>query len=69
MLSLAQPCLKIAKPQLQQPGLSERLVDRTPLGRLGQPEDLIGTAVFLAAPASAYLTGQIIYVDGGYSAW
>ena len=54
---------------LQQPGLSQRLVDRTPLGRLGQPADLVGTAVFLAAPASAYLTGQIIYVDGGYSAW
>ncbi len=36
-----------------------------PLGRLGQPDDLIGTALFLASRASAFLTGQTIYVDGG----
>jgi len=38
---------------------------RTPSGRWGMPEDLIGVAVFLASPASAYVNGQIIYVDGG----
>lgn len=40
----------------------------TPLVRLGTPEDLVGTAIFLASPASAFLTGQIIYVDGGITA-
>jgi gluconate 5-dehydrogenase len=38
---------------------------RTPSGRWGKPEDLIGAAVFLASPASAYVNGQILYVDGG----
>ncbi|MDQ0475179.1 SDR family oxidoreductase [Labrys wisconsinensis] len=38
---------------------------RTPSGRWGTPEDLVGTAVYLASPASAYVNGQIIYVDGG----
>jgi len=38
---------------------------RTPSGRWGVPDDLIGVAVFLASAASAYVNGQIIYVDGG----
>jgi gluconate 5-dehydrogenase len=38
---------------------------RTPTGRWGTPEDLVGAAVFLASPASAYVNGQILYVDGG----
>ena len=40
----------------------------TPLVRRGMPEDLVGTAIFLASPASAFLTGQEIVVDGGFSA-
>jgi len=40
----------------------------TPLRRLGQPEDMIGTAIFLSTPAAAFLTGQIIFLDGGFSA-
>lgn len=41
---------------------------RTPAGRLGVPDDLVGTAVFLASAASDYVTGQHIYVDGGFMA-
>lgn len=41
---------------------------RLPIKRLATPEDLVGTAVFLAAPASDYVTGQSIYVDGGFMA-
>lgn len=40
----------------------------TPQRRLGQPEDMAGTALFLASPAAAFLTGQTIYVDGGFTA-
>jgi gluconate 5-dehydrogenase len=38
---------------------------RTPAGRWGQPAELVGAAVFLAAPASDFVNGQILYVDGG----
>lgn len=41
------------------------ILQRTPAGRWGDPADLAGTAVFLAAPASDYINGQVIYVDGG----
>ena len=40
----------------------------TPLKRLGQVDDLVGTAIFLASKASAFMTGQVLYVDGGLSA-
>jgi len=49
------------------PGLHERIQARTPAGRWGVPEDLSGIAVFLAAPASDFVTGTAIPVDGGYS--
>ncbi|MBA62643.1 MAG: hypothetical protein CMJ76_09795 [Planctomycetaceae bacterium] len=39
----------------------------TPQRRLGTPQDMVGTALFLASEASAFLTGQTIYVDGGYT--
>ncbi|PXY39216.1 gluconate 5-dehydrogenase [Flavobacterium cheongpyeongense] len=41
------------------------IIGRTPAGRWGNPEDLAGTAVFLASDASRFVNGQVIYVDGG----
>lgn len=43
----------------------DAVVGRVPMGRLGKPTDLAGTAVFLASPGSAYITGTVIPVDGG----
>src|SRR6202035_1484732 len=48
-------------------GLHERVLARTPAGRWGVPKDLAGIAVFLASPASDFITGAAIPVDGGYS--
>ena len=42
-----------------------RVLSRTPMGRLGQPEEIAGIAVFLASDDSSYVTGQVIYADGG----
>ena len=52
----------------QVPGLHERVLARTPVGRWGAPDDFAGIAVFLASPASDFITGAAIPVDGGYSA-
>ena len=49
------------------PELHDRVLDRTPAGRWGVPDDLAGIAVFLSAPASNFVTGAAIPVDGGYS--
>jgi 2-deoxy-D-gluconate 3-dehydrogenase len=53
----------------QSPQLHQRIVDRTPAGRWGDPKDLEGIAVFLASPASDFVTGAVIPVDGGFSAF
>jgi len=55
------------KAREQVPGLHDRVVARTPAGRWGTPDEHAGVAVFLASPASAFVTGTAIPVDGGYS--
>ena len=47
------------------PEKMKTVLARTPAGRAGEPEDVTGAAVFLCSPASDYLTGQHIVVDGG----
>ncbi|WP_375290519.1 2-dehydro-3-deoxy-D-gluconate 5-dehydrogenase KduD [Qipengyuania sp.] len=47
---------------------NRQILERIPTGRWGRPEDIAGTAVFFAAPASDYVTGQVLAVDGGWLA-
>lgn len=53
---------------LNDPDFYQALVNRIPMGRVGETEDLAGLAVFLASPSSSFLTGQNIFVDGGVTA-
>lgn len=50
-----------------QPGYLERQMERTLLGRLGDPEELAAAVLFLATPASGYVTGETLVVDGGFT--
>jgi gluconate 5-dehydrogenase len=47
------------------PGRMEELLARVPMGRLGEPDDIVAPVLMLASRRSAYVTGQIVYVDGG----
>jgi len=59
---------KLAEQTLQDPERLQRGLANIPLKRVGQPDDVIGLSVFLASPASDFITGQIIYLDGGATA-
>jgi len=59
---------ELTEPLMTDKNLNQWVLSKTPLGRWGQPEDLIGTAVLLASRAGEFITGQIIYVDGGWIA-
>ena len=56
---------EMTKPLMNDAKFDAWVKGRTPSGRWGTPDDLIGVTVFLASPASDYVNGQIIYVDGG----
>jgi NAD(P)-dependent dehydrogenase (short-subunit alcohol dehydrogenase family) len=45
------------------------VIEHTPMGRFGQPEDLLGTVLWLLSPASSFVTGVVVPVDGGFSAF
>ncbi|TBW51881.1 SDR family oxidoreductase [Marinobacter halodurans] len=57
-----------AKALVEDPERLKRVEEKTPLRRIGEPVDIAGLAVFLATPASAYITGQVIVADGGETA-
>ena len=47
----------------------KKIIDHTPMGRFGAPEDLIGAVVWLLSPAASFVTGVVIPIDGGFSAY
>jgi len=59
---------QVNQSMVDDPGTAAYLARRTSLGRWGEPAEIVGAVTFLASPASSYVTGQVIAVDGGYLA-
>lgn len=58
---------EITAKMMEDPKVRKALEGKVPMGRIGQPSDLAGTVIFLSASGSDYVTGQTIFVDGGFS--
>ncbi len=55
----------LTREYLDRPGMREEMTGLVPAGRLGSTEDLVGPVLFLASDRAAFVTGQVLYVDGG----
>ena len=58
----------LARQVLKDPAYRDEVLARTPAGRIGEPEDIASVVAFLCMPGAAYVTGQCIAVDGGFTA-
>jgi len=63
-----QNVMRGATAEHQRPEKQQQVITFTPMGRRGLPEELVGPVVFLASDASSYVTGAVLFVDGGYTA-
>jgi NAD(P)-dependent dehydrogenase (short-subunit alcohol dehydrogenase family) len=59
---------EMARHWLENPETHKQVLDRIPLGRVADPQDVAGAAVFFASPGAAFVTGQVLYLDGGITA-
>jgi Tropinone reductase 1 len=57
----------LAKPVLDVEAYRSAVIDRTPAGRIGEPEEVAGAVAFLCMRAASYITGQCLAVDGGFT--
>ena len=57
----------LTQPLRDDPARERAILSRTPMGRWGRPEELVGPALFLASEAASFVTGAVLTVDGGYS--
>jgi NAD(P)-dependent dehydrogenase (short-subunit alcohol dehydrogenase family) len=60
---------ELTRTALADPEYAKRMKSRIPLGRWAMPEDIVGATVFFASSASDFITGQILYIDGGVTTW
>ena len=60
---------ELTRPALANPQFAQQMKSRIPLGRWAVPEDIVGATIFFASKASDFITGQILYIDGGVTTW
>lgn len=56
------------RPHLERPAFRNFILERNPLGRIGEPLEVVGQVITFAAAAGSYMTGQVVYIDGGVTA-
>ena len=59
----------LTKSALTDPAYAKQMKDRIPMGKWAVPEDIVGPTIFFASEASSFVTGQILYIDGGVTTW
>jgi NAD(P)-dependent dehydrogenase (short-subunit alcohol dehydrogenase family) len=59
----------LTRPALANPQFAQQMKSRIPLGKWAMPEDIVGATIFFASKASNFITGQILYIDGGVTTW